>query len=114
LLILSTEANQVVAARCRKLGLPCIQDCPDKLAALAGVLSERGLRAEQVGFVGNDVNDSSCLAAVGLPVVVQDAHPEVLPLAAYRTQARGGHGAVREVCDLFLTVCSPRQVAISA
>jgi 3-deoxy-D-manno-octulosonate 8-phosphate phosphatase KdsC-like HAD superfamily phosphatase len=33
--------------------------------------------------------------------VVQDAHQDVVPLAAYCTKKRGGYGAVREVCDLF-------------
>ena len=42
-----------------------------------------------------------CLDCVGLPIVVQDAHPDVIPYARYQTQARGGHGAVREICDLF-------------
>ena len=34
-------------------------------------------------------------------IVVRDAHPSVTPLARYQTEARGGYGAVREVCDLF-------------
>jgi 3-deoxy-D-manno-octulosonate 8-phosphate phosphatase KdsC-like HAD superfamily phosphatase len=33
--------------------------------------------------------------------VVQDAFQEVVPLALYQTKRPGGHGAVREVCDLF-------------
>jgi 3-deoxy-D-manno-octulosonate 8-phosphate phosphatase KdsC-like HAD superfamily phosphatase len=36
---------------------------------------------------------------VGIPVVVADAHPGALVAARYRTQAAGGFGAVREVCD---------------
>jgi len=43
----------------------------------------------------------SCLACVNLPIVVQDAHPDVIPHAQYQTRAGGGHGAVREICDLF-------------
>jgi 3-deoxy-D-manno-octulosonate 8-phosphate phosphatase KdsC-like HAD superfamily phosphatase len=31
--------------------------------------------------------------------VVQDAHPDVVPLARYRTRTAGGFGAVREVCE---------------
>jgi len=51
--------------------------------------------------VGNDVNDLSCLRAVGLPIVVADAHPDVVSYALYQTKAKGGRGAVREVCDLI-------------
>ena len=38
---------------------------------------------------------------MNLPIVVQDAHPDVLAHALYRTTVPGGYGAVREVCDLF-------------
>ena len=99
--IISTETNPVVTARARKLGLPCVQGVNDKRAALESVLREHGLSLEQAAFVGNDINDLPCLTAVRLPIVVQDAHPDVIPHALYRTTTHGGHGAVREVCDLF-------------
>jgi len=100
--IISTELNPVVSLRSRKLGIRCIQGCEDKLAALRTIAEqELGLLLEQVAFVGNDVNDSACLKAVGLPIVVQDAHPDVISYARYQTQERGGYGAVREICDMF-------------
>jgi len=100
-IVISTETNPVVAARSRKLGIRCLQGCADKRSALQAIVEEEGLSWAQVAFVGNDVNDLPCLTSVGLPIVVGDAHPDVIPHARYRTQARGGHGAVREVCDLF-------------
>lgn len=101
IIVISTETNPVVSQRSRKLGIRCIQGCPDKCAALKLVTREMGLSLSQVAFVGNDFNDLSCLTSVGLPIIVQDAHPEVIPSAKYRTSLPGGHGAVREVCDLF-------------
>lgn len=100
-LIISTETNPVVSARSRKLRIHCVQGCKDKRAALETSVQEMGLSLTQVAFVGNDINDLPCLMCVMLPIVVQDAHPEVIPHALYQTKARGGHGAVREVCDLF-------------
>ena len=100
--VLSTEQNPVVAKRCEKLGLRCFSNCPDKLAVLTSETKKLGLAISQVAFVGNDVNDLECLQAVGLPILVQDAHPDVIPLGRYRTLALGGRGAVREVCDLFV------------
>ena len=99
--IISTESNPVVSARARKLKIPCIQDCRDKRRALEDIVSDKGISLAEVAFVGNDINDEPCLACVGLPVVVSDAHPDVSPLAVYRTKTRGGYGAVREICDLF-------------
>jgi 3-deoxy-D-manno-octulosonate 8-phosphate phosphatase (KDO 8-P phosphatase) len=100
-MILSTETNPVVSARSRKLGIACIHGCDDKRSALERIASEKGFALEQVAFVGNDINDLNCLASVGLPIVVADAHPDVVPHARYRTALPGGHGAVREICDLF-------------
>ena len=99
--IVSTEANPVVSARARKLGIRCFQNCADKRKVLEGLAAERGLSLAQVAFVGNDINDALCLAGVGLPIVVQDCHEDVASLGRYRTQRHGGRGAVREVCDLF-------------
>ncbi len=99
-IIISTETNPVVSARSRKLKIPCVQGCEDKVAALESICKERGIMLDETAFVGNDVNDLECLKRVGLPIVVNDAHPDVLPHARYRTRLGGGRGAVREICDL--------------
>jgi 3-deoxy-D-manno-octulosonate 8-phosphate phosphatase (KDO 8-P phosphatase) len=99
--IISTESNPVVGARARKLKIRCFQNCEDKRKTLENVAREFGISLDEVAFVGNDINDQPCLTHVGLPIVVQDAHQDVVPLAAYCTKKRGGYGAVREVCDLF-------------
>src|SRR5512139_1046508 len=54
--IISTETNPVVSARARKLGIPCVQDCKDKRAALEDMAREKGISLAEVAFVGNDIN----------------------------------------------------------
>jgi YrbI family 3-deoxy-D-manno-octulosonate 8-phosphate phosphatase len=103
-IIISTETNPVVTARSRKLEVRCIQGCADKRAALEGVVQELGIGLSQTAFVGNDINDLDCLIAVGLPIVVADAHADVVRHAKLQTRIPGGHGAVREVCDLIASV----------
>ena len=90
-----------MSARARKLKIRCLQDCQDKRTALEKVAQESGIALDEVAFVGNDINDLECLTHVGLPIVVHDAYQDVISIAAYRTKTRGGHGAVREICDLF-------------
>jgi 3-deoxy-D-manno-octulosonate 8-phosphate phosphatase (KDO 8-P phosphatase) len=102
--ILSTETNPVVTARSRKLAVRCIQGCADKHAVLLDVLRELGIGLSQTAFVGNDINDLECLTVVGLPIVVADAHADVVRHAKLRTKTPGGYGAVREVCDLIASV----------
>ena len=109
IVIISTETNPVVSARSRKLGIRCVQGCEDKRAALETIIQEMSLSLAQVAFIGNDINDLPCLTCVGLPIVVHDAHPDVVPHARYQTRARGGHGAVREVCDLFERMLASKQ-----
>lgn len=102
--ILSTEKNPVVAVRSKKLGIECYHGLSDKLIVLNELIEKLGISLSETAFVGNDINDIACLKAVGLAIVVQDAHPDVNPWAHYRTQALGGKGAVREICDLFETI----------
>ncbi len=102
ILVLSTEANQVVRARCQKLNIDCIHGCDDKLAALKQIVAKRSLSLEQVAYVGNDVNDLACMSYVGIPIAVGDAVPKIKNIAQIITTNRGGYGAVREVCDLIL------------
>ena len=107
MLVLSKEVNPVVAARCRKLQLPCVQGIDDKAPYLTRHLGERGIDPAHVAYVGNDINDLECLRLVGMPIVVQDAHPSVRSAARLILDARGGRGAVRELCDRMLAIGQP-------
>ncbi len=101
LLVLSSEKNPVVEARCRKLGLACRQGSADKLQSLQAWASEKCIPLSEIVYVGNDVNDLSCLQAVGCGIVVNDAYPETLPAAKIVLSAVGGQGAIREVTELI-------------
>jgi N-acylneuraminate cytidylyltransferase len=100
--VLSTETNPVVAARCKKLGIPAIQGVREKGPALAALLEERGVEREHVVYVGNDVNDLACFPIAACGVAVADAHPKVRMAADLVLRNRGGRGAVRELCDILL------------
>jgi 3-deoxy-D-manno-octulosonate 8-phosphate phosphatase (KDO 8-P phosphatase) len=97
--ILSSEVNPVVGVRARKLRIRCLQGLDDKRASLERHATELGIALDAFAYVGNDINDLPCFAAVGLPIAVYNAHSDVLGCVRYRTDAAGGHGAVREVCD---------------
>jgi YrbI family 3-deoxy-D-manno-octulosonate 8-phosphate phosphatase len=100
--VLSTETNSVVAARCRKLGIDCLHGLEDKEVAFRRLLVERNIASAATVFVGNDVNDLGCLRLAGCALVVADAHPAAVELADYVLSRPGGQGAVREVCDALL------------
>ncbi len=104
LLVLSKEVNPVVSARCKKLKLRCIQGCDNKKEVLLKEAERLGIPLERVAYMGNDINDIECLEVVGLPACVSDAHPHVLRISTYVTEAKGGYGAVREFCDYIAGV----------
>jgi N-acylneuraminate cytidylyltransferase len=100
--VISKETNLVVAARCRKMNVPCIQGEDNKVSALKRLLAERNIDPTHVVYCGNDVNDLPCFPLVGWAVAVVDALPEVRCKADFVLGRSGGHGAVRELCDLIL------------
>jgi N-acylneuraminate cytidylyltransferase len=107
--VLSTEENAVVAARCRKLHLPCRHGLGDtKGEALAALAAERGVPLAAVAYVGNDVNDLDCLRLAGLPVAVADAHPAARAAARWVLARPGGRGAVRELAEALLAARAAR------
>ena len=102
-MVLSTETNPVVMARCRKLNLPCHHGIADKGKALRGIASEARVDLRRTLYIGNDVNDLDCMSMVGFAIAVADAHPAALSRADLILSRPGGNGAVREICDLILS-----------
>jgi YrbI family 3-deoxy-D-manno-octulosonate 8-phosphate phosphatase len=102
-LVISTETNPVVTARCEKLKLPVLQSVLDKGQALSTYLEQHQIEQEHVVYLGNDINDLPCLNIVGCFVAVADAHPGLRSQADRVLSKQGGHGAVRELCDLLLS-----------
>lgn len=102
IMVLSTEVNPVVAARCSKLKLPVIQGVEDKLSVLTSYLEEHRIDPKNVIYLGNDINDVPCFSLVGYAVVVADAETSAVRQADLVLTRAGGYGAVRELCDIIL------------
>jgi N-acylneuraminate cytidylyltransferase len=103
-MILSSEVNPVVAARAKKMGVEAVHGMglQDKGRVMRVIHEKKNIPAENVVFVGNDLNDLSCFEIAGWSVAVADAFPEVIQAAEFVLSKRGGHGAVRELCELIL------------
>lgn len=102
--IISSEGNPVVSERARKLKARCFQRVRCKADCLKKVAAEHALGLEETAYVGNDLNDLGALQAAGLAVAVPDADPAVLEEVDWVLNRPGGRGAVRELCDLILTM----------
>jgi len=101
--LVTGRASQVVRIRATELGIDLVrQGVDDKLAMVQQLLSELGLRPEQVAYIGDDLPDLPVLKIVGLPIAPADACREVRAAAQLITQLSGGHGALREAIEAML------------
>ncbi|MDH3546208.1 MAG: HAD-IIIA family hydrolase [Gammaproteobacteria bacterium] len=101
--VISGRQSAAVERRMNELGVQHVmQGCNDKIAAFDKLTSSLGITAAECVYVGDDVPDLPLLAKVGYAVAVANAVSAVRAQCEYTTLARGGFGAVREVCDLVL------------
>lgn len=101
--IISARKSALVARRAGDLGIQHLfQGVHDKRTAFEQLLAQTGLAADACGFVGDDVIDLPILLRVGFAASVPNGHPEVRSRVHYVTQAQGGRGAARELCDFIL------------
>ena len=101
--IISGRTSRLVELRASDLGVTFVrQGALDKVEVFESLLAEAGVAPEHVAYVGDDVVDIPLMRRCGLGVAVSDATPDTRDAAHHVTRLPGGHGAVREVCELIL------------
>ena len=100
------ENSRIVARRAEKLQLRlCYLGIADKRALLPDLLADAGIGSEEIGYIGDDVNDAGIIAAIaprGLVAAPFDAVPSVLRSVHYRCALPGGFGAFRDFAEWIL------------
>ncbi len=97
------DAKKILEVRATELGMHYIKArSHNKAKDFLDILQDAKVTSDEVAYIGDDIGDICLMEKVGLPIAVADAVSEVLPYAIYKTEARGGFGAVREVTDLLL------------
>ena len=102
IIVLSSERNQVVMQRCKKLKIECIHGVLKKGEILENYLAEKKIDPKHVIYMGNDINDLPCFPLVGCAIAPSDANERVKNEADIVLMHKGGNGAVRELCDMLL------------
>jgi 3-deoxy-D-manno-octulosonate 8-phosphate phosphatase (KDO 8-P phosphatase) len=101
--IITGRTSACVTLRAKNLGITHVfQGVENKLAALRALLARLNLAPAQAAFMGDDVVDLPAMRLAGLALSVPGAPQIVQDRAHYVTQRAGGHGAVREVCELLM------------
>ena len=77
---------------------------PDKVLKLNEYMKEKGLKSEEIIFMGDDIPDLRVMQCVGLPACPADAVPEIKAISKFISDCKGGKGAVRDVIERILKV----------
>lgn len=110
--IISSRNSSIVNLRMQNLGINHVyQGQEDKTKAFADLLVKLKLLPEQIAYVGDDLPDLPLIIRAGLGICVANAHALLKQHATWQTQAKGGKGAAREVCELIMEAQGTLQVA---
>ncbi|WP_370526966.1 3-deoxy-manno-octulosonate-8-phosphatase KdsC [Methylobacter sp. BlB1] len=101
--VISGRKSNSVALRMKSLGIEYVyQGHENKIAAFDEIIDKLRITPDQAAHVGDDLLDLPIMTRVGLAIAVDDANFAVKQHADWCTTLPGGHGAVREVCDLIM------------
>ncbi len=101
--LLSGRTSEIVEQRASELRMAVVrQGIRDKGNALREILATEALRAEEVAYVGDDLNDLPVFAEVGLSAAPADAAFEVRAQAFMVLSTAGGRGCLREFIEAIL------------
>jgi 3-deoxy-D-manno-octulosonate 8-phosphate phosphatase (KDO 8-P phosphatase) len=102
--IITGRTSRCVELRAKNLGISRLyQGVEDKWGAMQALLAELKLAPDAAAFMGDDVVDLPVMRRVGFSITVPNSPQAVRDHAHYLTQRDGGHGAVRETCELILS-----------
>ena len=101
-IIMSRDVSKISVARAKKLKIEGFSSVLEKGQAVEALISERGLKPEEVIFLGNDLPDLDTYDHVGYFVCPADAQPAVRRRSDLILEHRGGKGAIRELADLLI------------
>ncbi|MCF6289598.1 MAG: HAD-IIIA family hydrolase [Desulfobacterales bacterium] len=101
--LITARSSKAVTRRAEELKLKHVyQKSGNKLEIFEKLLKELSLTPAEVAYMGDDWLDLPLLTRAGFSATVADGVAEVRQRVDYVTENPGGHGAVREVCDLIL------------
>ncbi|MFH0736403.1 MAG: HAD hydrolase family protein [bacterium] len=101
--IMSTDVSPIITQRGERLKLDFTYiGIWNKKQKMLDLCDEYGIEAENVAFIGDDVNDLEIIGSVGVSACPADAVDEVLNKAEYICSKRGGDGAFRELAEIIL------------
>lgn len=78
------------------------QNVREKQRFLRSFMEENHIAKEQLGYIGDDLNDLLPMQMAGFKACPADSCEEIKSIADYVSTVTGGHGAVREIIEHFI------------
>ena len=78
------------------------QNVKNKVDFLRTFMNQHNLKKENVGYIGDDLNDLPPMMLVGYIGCPADSCQEIKQIANYISNIRGGYGAVRDIIEHIL------------
>jgi len=100
--IITAKLSRIVKIRAKHLRIDHVYENHYKIKSLRDIKRRFRVKEEEICFVGDDLIDIPILKRVGFAVCVPNAVTDAKNASHYITHAPGGHGAVREVCEIIL------------
>ncbi|HCI13840.1 MAG: phenylphosphate carboxylase subunit delta [Gallionellales bacterium GWA2_60_142] len=102
--IITGRSSRCVELRAQNLGIQHVyQGVERKLDAMVDLLNKLKLSRDAAAYMGDDVVDLCVMRHVGFSISVPESPQLVREHSDYVTQRAGGHGAVREACELLMS-----------
>ena len=78
------------------------QNVKDKYSFLHGFIESNNILKEEIGYIGDDLNDLPSMCLVGFVGCPADSCIEIKERADYISSVKGGYGAVRDIIEYLL------------
>lgn len=112
---LSARYSKALALRAKEIGVTEIHHgSSKKISVVEKIMKDNSLKAEDIAYIGDDLNDIPAMKITGFPCAVGDAIKEVKDIAKYISGEKGGRGAVREIIEYILKKDGVYEKAINA
>ena len=103
-IICSTEKNNVVKARGKKLNVETHNNIGNKLEWLKKYCNKVNISPKKIFFIGNDINDFYSMKFCGYSACPSDSLEKIKKISNFVLKKKGGDGVAREIVEDILKI----------
>lgn len=107
-IVITKEKTKMARNWAKKMNIKRIYDgVQRKEMIIEKICKEYKVSLDEVGYIGDDVNDLELLKKVGFSAAPNDSIEQVKKIVDYVCEKNGGEGVFREVADLIIRTKFP-------